>query len=93
MPNHVHTVLVPYDEYPLNSVLHSWKSYTSNQINKLLQLRGAVWESESFDHLVRSAASFERFVDYTEANPVAAGLCTSAPYRVGMDWGGLRVSI
>jgi hypothetical protein len=39
---------------------------------------GPLWERESFDHLVRNMASLEKFVRYTEENPVAAGLCDHA---------------
>jgi putative transposase len=81
MPNHVHTVFAPLRGHEPNEILHSWKSYTSHAINKLLKRSGMLWERESFDHLVRSARSLELFVRYTEENPVAAGLC-----RVASEW-------
>jgi REP element-mobilizing transposase RayT len=97
MPNHVHVVIAPFAEHTLSSILHSWKSFTSKRINKIINSKGSVWESEAFDHLIRNVASFDRFVDYVEANPVAAGLCSkpedwrwsSARYRsCGDDVGG-----
>jgi putative transposase len=78
MPNHVHVVFAPLPPYQPNQILHSWKSYTSHAIAKLLLRSGAFWERESFDHLVRNVQSLERFVRYTEDNPVAAALCQSA---------------
>ncbi len=75
MPNHVHAVVTPYHGHPLSKTLHSWKSFTSLKINKALGRSGVFWESESFDHLIRTVDRFERFVRYTEANPVKAGLC------------------
>ena len=89
MPNHVHVVMTPYSGFAMSEVLHSWKSYSAHQINRLLQRIGRVWEPESFDHLVRNERAFEQFVAYTENNPVAAGLCefpelwpfSSARYR------------
>jgi REP element-mobilizing transposase RayT len=81
MPNHVHTVFAPLRGFEPNGILHSWKSYTSHAINKLLKRSGTLWERESFDHLVRSARSLELFVRYTEENPVAAGLC-----RMASEW-------
>jgi REP element-mobilizing transposase RayT len=74
MPNHVHAVVTPHAEYSLPQILHSWKSYSSHEINKLLKKQGSVWEKESFDHLVRHENAFRQFVDYTEKNPVTAGL-------------------
>jgi REP element-mobilizing transposase RayT len=72
MPNHVHAVMTPIGSYTPDVILHSWKSYTSNVINRMLGRRGTFWERESFDHLVRSIASLERFIRYVEENPVAA---------------------
>jgi REP element-mobilizing transposase RayT len=81
MPNHVHVVFQPLGSYTASSILHSWKSFTSHQINQRLGRRGPLWERESFDHLVRSIDRLERFVRYVERNPVAARLC-GAP----KDW-------
>ena len=78
MPNHVHVVFSPLHGYEPDQILHSWKSFTSHAINKLLKRSGALWERESFDHLVRSARSLELFIRYTEENPVAAGFCRTA---------------
>ena len=77
MPNHVHTVVTPNANQHLSKILHSWKSFSAHEINKVLGRNGSVWEKESFDHLVRSERAFERFVAYTENNPVVAGLCDS----------------
>ena len=93
MPNHVHAVLTPYSGYSLSVILHSWKSYSAHQINKILRRNGRLWEEESFDHLIRNERAFERFVAYTENNPVAAGLCdrpelwlySSARFRLAIE--------
>ncbi len=81
MPNHVHVVVTPLAEHTLSSILHSWKSFSANQANALLNTKGAFWERESFDHLCRTAESVGYFGEYVEQNPVAAGLCS----RPG-DW-------
>ena len=77
MPNHVHVIFTPGISYTCDKILHSWKSFTAHAINRALHRIGRVWERESFDHLVRSPAALERFVAYTQMNPVKAGLCTS----------------
>lgn len=35
------------------------------------------WQDESYDHLVRENAEFDRIVRYIETNPVNAGLVAS----------------
>jgi REP element-mobilizing transposase RayT len=90
MPNHVHAVLTPIAPYTPDLILHSWKSYTSNVINRMLGRRGTFWERESFDHLVRSIASLERFIRYVEENPVIAGLCERAE---DWEWSSARCSL
>jgi len=77
MPNHAHAVFTALGGHDPSDILHSWKSYTSHQMNKMLRLSGSRWEEESFDHLIRSLEHFEAFVRYVENNPVAAGLCQS----------------
>ena len=74
MPNHVHAVVTPLESQPLSKIIQSWKSVSAHRINRMLSRKGPVWQRESFDHLVRDERSFERFVAYTENNPVVAGL-------------------
>ena len=40
MPNHVHILVKPINNYSLTDILHSWKSYTANEINKLSGNKG-----------------------------------------------------
>src|SRR5688572_11341693 len=68
MPNHVHVIFTTGARFALSDILHSWKSFTSNEINRLLGLRGALWERESFNHLIRSDWDLGRFVRYVEQN-------------------------
>jgi putative DNA methylase len=75
MPNHVHVVVTPNDGWELSAILHSWKSFTAHQANKMLKRQSTFWERESFDHLIRTFEHFETFVHYVENNPVEARLC------------------
>lgn len=82
MPNHVHVAVWPRPPVTLSRVLHSWKSYTSTQANKLLSRAGQpFWQSESYDHLIRDDEDHARCVAYTVNNPVTARLCLRAE-----DW-------
>src|SRR5262249_6850213 len=76
MPNHVHVVVWPYPGRTLSSILHSWKSFSSKQANKLLSREGrSFWQRESFNHWIRDEAERVRLVRYAENNPVKAHLC------------------
>ncbi|HEX8149939.1 MAG TPA: transposase [Pyrinomonadaceae bacterium] len=75
MPNHVHLLLTPLSGYTLSSIMHSFKSYTAGEANKLLRRRGALWQEEYFDRYIRDARHYAQTVAYIEANPVKAGLC------------------
>jgi len=68
----------PDSKSPLSSIMHSLKSYTANECNKLLKREGAFWQRESYDHWVRDENELERIVDYIAANPVRAGLAKRA---------------
>jgi REP element-mobilizing transposase RayT len=70
MPNHVHVLLTPWGDYSLSTVVQTWKSFTSHSIGKLLpDWKGAFWQKESFDHIVRGPDHLERFRLYIENNP------------------------
>ena len=71
MPNHVHALLEPLKGYELSEILRSWKLHSAREINRLLGRSGALWQSESFDHIVRDMQSLERFRRYIRRNPAA----------------------
>jgi len=59
---------------PLSNIMHSLKSYTAHEANKLLRRSGPFWQAESYDHWVRDEEELERVVNYIGNNPVKAGL-------------------
>lgn len=69
MPNHVHVLVKPLDNWTLEKITHSWKSFTANEINKKLKREGQLWMHESFDHIVRSPDQFLRIRQYIKDNP------------------------
>ena len=71
MPNHVHVIVIPIKGWELSGILHSWKSFTANAINKVLNRQGELWMHESFDHIIRSPEQLERIRNYIENNPKA----------------------
>jgi putative transposase len=81
MPNHVHVLMTPINEHALSAIVHSWKSYTATQINRLLGRQGALWFPEYFDRKIRNERHFETARYYIEQNAVEAKLCARAE-----DW-------
>jgi putative DNA methylase len=61
---------------PLAVVMHSLKSYTAHEANRLLGRTGQFWQHESYDHWVRDENELERIVSYIDNNPVRAGLAS-----------------
>jgi REP element-mobilizing transposase RayT len=74
MPNHVHLLVAFPDEGQLLAQAYSWKKFTATQINRRLHQRGEFWQTDSFDHLVRSQEEFEHYRRYIAENPLKAGL-------------------
>lgn len=75
MPNHSHSLLTRFDNWDLKRLMHSHKSYTAHEANKILQRNGQFWMEDYFDRYIRNAEHFRNAVSYIEHNPVKAGLC------------------
>jgi REP element-mobilizing transposase RayT len=75
MPNHVHTLFTPREGHKMSAIVHSWKSFTAHECNKLLGTTGRFWEREPFDRYIRNERHFRNTLAYIEENPVKAGLC------------------
>jgi putative DNA methylase len=78
MPNHLHFLVTPFEHAELSSIVHSIKSYTAHEANKILRRSGRFWQVEPFDRYIRSAKHYASVVRYIENNPVKAGLCNTA---------------
>lgn len=77
MPNHVHFLVRPFDGYELNKIVHSIKSFTSHEANRMLGRSGTFWMREYFDRYIRDSEHFAKTVRYIDRNPVAAKLCAA----------------
>jgi putative transposase len=75
MPNHVHLVMtLERNDISLYKVLQSLKRFTAQETNKILSRRGAFWQHESYDHVVRDGKELLRVIAYVLRNPEKAGL-------------------
>jgi type I restriction enzyme R subunit len=69
MPNHVHAIVAPIGTYQFTGILHSWKSFTAHEFNRILISSEPVWRHENFDHIVRSAEHLAKYETYIRNNP------------------------
>jgi REP element-mobilizing transposase RayT len=94
MPNHVHALIETKEGWPLDGVLHAWKSFTSHEAGKILRgaaggtpalpgkrPAGEFWQREYLDRYVRNAEHYAKVLAYIEENPVKAGLA-----KIKTDW-------
>ena len=89
MPNHVHVLLAIKPGFTLDRIVHSWKSYTAKEANRVLGRAGAFWAPEYFDRFMRDDQHLASTAAYIEGNPVNAGLCESVTdWRFSSAWHG-----
>ena len=75
MPNHFHIIFRQLENArSIDKIMKSIKGFSAREINKLLNRKGSIWQSESFDHIVRDEDEFYRDMNYVIMNPVKAGL-------------------
>jgi REP element-mobilizing transposase RayT len=79
MPDHVHMIFTPLKDsqgnpFSLAEIMNGIKGTAAHSINKVLSRKGRVWQSESFDHVLRSDESIHSKVQYICENPVRRGL-------------------
>src|SRR5579875_1561265 len=70
MPDHVHVLLTPASDVPLEKAIQFIKGGFSFR----LKSKGDVWEREHFDKRLANADNYKACVTYIEANPAKAGL-------------------
>lgn len=74
MPNHVHVIFIPMNEFSVAQIKHSWTSYSANEANKILHREGKFWMHEPYDHIIRTNREFRSQVNYVYFNPDKANL-------------------
>ena len=74
MPNHVHVMIQMRRDFLLRKQLRDLLHYSAREINKQLKRDGSLWQTEPFDHVVRSEAQFGYLQRYIDDNPKKARL-------------------
>lgn len=104
MPNHVHVLIRPREDWSLGRIVGDWKKHSAREINRKMERTGRLWFREYFDRFQRDPGHRERSISYIERNPVKAGLCetatewrwSSARFRSSdgmIDWDLIRATI
>ena len=79
MPDHVHFFASPaMESKSLSAFIRDWKKWTTRKLHAAGIVEPTVWQPEFFDHVLRSANSYEEKWHYVRENPVRAGLAASA---------------
>ncbi len=81
MPNHCHLIMRPFAEYELEDLLGVIKGVTSRIVNRELGRKGALWQQESFDRIIRDEEHLYNAIQYIASNPRKAGLPQSQWFR------------
>ena len=75
MPNHIHLLIAPRNEWELEPVMQSLKRYCTRQINAALKRKEtSLWQKGFHDNIVRNEAELQRCREYIRLNPEKARL-------------------
>jgi REP element-mobilizing transposase RayT len=69
MNDHVHVLVWPEDQYALEDIVHSWKSYSAHQLQRKHGRKGRIWQDESFDRIIRDEEELYDKMNYVLNNP------------------------
>lgn len=74
MPNPVHLILEPLENYKLSVLMCGIKGGSARAVNRFIGSTGALWMDESYDRIIRNQSDYERYCAYIRENPKKAGL-------------------
>jgi REP element-mobilizing transposase RayT len=75
IPDHVHAVLRPQADASLARITKGIKGVSARLINERRGNRGALWQDESYDRVIRDEKEFAEKTRYVFNNAVKRGLC------------------
>lgn len=78
MPDHVHFIFTLLDGQKLSDVMRSFGSFTSREINRLLNRTGQYWQKGYYDRQIRNQDRFVNQLQYIYENPIRKGYVTSS---------------
>jgi putative transposase len=78
MPDHIHAILTPAPEHPLEKCVQFIKGGFSFRAKKELGFHGEIWQRQYTEHRIKDAHDYRAHAQYVRENPVRAKLVASA---------------
>lgn len=69
MHDHVHVIVKPSEKYPLEKLVHSWKSFTANHLQHQFRRERSIRQDEYFDRIIRDETELLEKAQYIMNNP------------------------
>jgi REP-associated tyrosine transposase len=80
MPDHVHAILTPAFEIPLERAVQFIKGGFSFRAKKELGFMGEIWQASFTEHRIKNANDYAAHRNYIYENPARRGLRGDHPY-------------
>lgn len=68
MDDHVHVLVLPEPEWPISVLMHSWRGFTANQLQRRFARSNEVWLTDYWNRIVRSDQEFRKQQTYILEN-------------------------
>ena len=69
MDDHIHTLVTPLNKEELQTIMHSWRSFTTHALQRNHGRSGRVWQRNYFDRIVRNSRELAEKTRYILHNP------------------------
>ena len=69
MNDHIHVIVRCLNGHLLDQIIHSWKSFTANDLQRATRRKAALWQGESFDRVIRDDRELRETINYIQNNP------------------------
>lgn len=70
MDDHVHVLTTPLEGLSLQGIIHSWKSYSANRLQRDFGRCGRIWQHRYTDRIIRDERELTEKARYILNNPV-----------------------
>ena len=77
MPDHVHILLIPKENYTLSRIMKGIKGVSARKLNVKNKTFGSIWQNEYYDRIIRSEKDLLEKLNYMFYNPVKKKLVSN----------------